>query len=205
MKKSILIIISCIVCVIAFQAFSVSNEPKYTNLKILPSDISKHDLDSVMHHFSQSLGVKCNFCHVWNQEQNKMDFVTDEKPEKNVARRMMLMAIDINKNYFASTEMEHGMGMDHDMDKEHQAMMHKDNMSRREMKREKKKGEMNMQHDMKSMNMDSTHATKNVKYMLMEVNCYTCHRGSEHPDSKLPPPPPRPAPPSEPAAPAQNN
>ena len=30
-----------------------------------------------------------------------MDFASDDKPEKNIARKMMLMAIDINKNYFA--------------------------------------------------------------------------------------------------------
>jgi hypothetical protein len=29
-----------------------------------------------------------------------MDFPSDEKPEKQIARKMMLMAIDINKNHF---------------------------------------------------------------------------------------------------------
>ena len=64
MKKSLLIIIGCIISVILFQAFTVTREPHFKNLQILSKDISDHDLDSVMHHFSASLGVRCNFCHV---------------------------------------------------------------------------------------------------------------------------------------------
>ncbi len=43
------------------------------------------------------------------KRQRTMDFASDDKPEKKIARKMMLMAIDINKNYFK------GMDMDHDM------------------------------------------------------------------------------------------
>ena len=57
--------------VILFQAFTTTHEPHFKNLKILPKDISEHDLDSVMHHFTASLGVKCNFCHVRNEEAKK--------------------------------------------------------------------------------------------------------------------------------------
>ena len=195
MKKSLLIVFGCILCVFLFQAFTVTNEPQYKNLQILPKDIAEHDLDSVMHHFSQSLGVKCNFCHVRNEDAKKMDFASDDKPEKNIARKMMLMAIDINKNYF--TEMEMG-DMDHDMD--HNKMeMGKDSMN-------KDKGhdmDHAMDHDMMNKKNMDTAGMNNSRYMLMEVNCYTCHRGSEHPDSKLPapkdgpkvppPPPPKPA------------
>ncbi len=176
MKKSLLIVFGCIICVMLFQAFTTSNDPEFKNLQILPKDISEHDLDSVMHHFSQSLGVKCNFCHVRNEDAKKMDFPSDEKPEKNIARKMMLMAIDINKNYFAKMEMDHDMDKDH-VDKEH---MDKDHMDKDHMD----KGHMD--HNMKMNSMDST-GMNDSRYMLMEVNCYTCHRGEEHPDSKLPP------------------
>ena len=44
----------------------------------------------------------------------KLDSASDAKPEKNIARKMMLMAIDINKNYFRDME-EHDMDHDHDM------------------------------------------------------------------------------------------
>ncbi len=164
MKKSLLVILSCIASVIIFQAFTTLYEPPFKNLQILPKDISDHDLDSVMHHFTAALGVKCNFCHVRNEEAKKMDFASDDKPEKKVARKMMLMAIDINKNYFKGMEMD----MDHDMDmKNMDSSMHK-----------------NMDHNM----MDTTSMNGNdAAYMLRSVTCYTCHRGDPHPESKTPP------------------
>lgn len=106
MRKSFLVTLICAVCVFAFQAFTTSQKPKWQNLEILPQDISKDDLDSVMHHFTASLGVKCGFCHVKNVELDKMEFAKDDKPEKLIARKMMLMAIDINKNHFTEIEEE---------------------------------------------------------------------------------------------------
>jgi len=35
----------------------------FENLKVLPKDITKEKLDSVMANWSISLGVRCNFCH----------------------------------------------------------------------------------------------------------------------------------------------
>jgi hypothetical protein len=198
MKKSFFIISTCIICIVAFQAFSVMEEPKFQNLKVLPADISEHDLDSVMHHFSQSLGVKCNFCHVFVEAEKKMNFVSDEKPEKETARYMMLMSIDINKKYF-SGEMAEAQD-----DHAHAKDMNAGDIDKVKIKGDqvKIKGEdvkikvdvtpdMHAAHPMNPMNMDSV-KVKNVKYMLMEVNCYTCHRGNEHPDSKLPPMPENP-------------
>jgi Photosynthetic reaction centre cytochrome C subunit len=115
MKKSFFVIVCCLACVIIFQAFSASHQPKYKNLKILPKDISDNDLDSVMHHFTASLGVKCNYCHVRNEAIKKMDFASDDKPEKLIARKMMLMAIDINTKYFKDIEEEMSKEKDHDM------------------------------------------------------------------------------------------
>lgn len=104
MKKSSIIIASCLLCVFAFQAFTTAYEPKFTNLQILPKNISDDGLDSVMHHFTASLGVKCSYCHARNDETKKMDFASDNKPEKQIARKMMLMSIDINKNHFQEIE-----------------------------------------------------------------------------------------------------
>ena len=115
MKKSFFVIIACIACVLMFQAFTTSNEPRFKNLKVLPQDITKDDLDTVMHHFTASLGVKCNYCHVRNEAIKKMDFASDDKPEKLIARRMMLMAIDINTKYFKDIEEEMSKEADHDM------------------------------------------------------------------------------------------
>jgi hypothetical protein len=104
MKKSIIVIIACLFSVFAFQAFTTLNQPRFKNLQILPKDISKDGLDSVMHHFTASLDVKCSFCHVRNEAERKMDFASDDKPEKQIARKMMLMTIDINKNHFVQIE-----------------------------------------------------------------------------------------------------
>ena len=46
------------------------------------------------------LGVRCNFCHAYNN--GKMDFASDDKEEKNIARYMMNMTAGINKTYFNS-------------------------------------------------------------------------------------------------------
>ena len=100
MKKTGLFIGISISLVFVFQAFTIPPAPKWQNLKILPQDISKEGLDSVMHHFTASLNVKCNYCHVRNNETRKMAFEKDDKPEKLIARKMMLMAIDINMNHF---------------------------------------------------------------------------------------------------------
>ena len=76
------------------------DEPKYKNLKILPKNITKHQLDSVMNHFTASLGVKCNFCHVRNEETKTWDHASDENKHKLVARNMMKMTKKINDKYF---------------------------------------------------------------------------------------------------------
>jgi Photosynthetic reaction centre cytochrome C subunit len=170
MKKSLLIIIGCITSIILFQAFTITQEPHFKNLQILPKDISDHDLDSVMHHFSASLGVKCNFCHVVDTVAKKMDAASDDKPEKNMARKMMLMAIDINKNYFKNME-QHDMDHDQDMNKN---MAHDSAMA----------------HDMdknQEHSMDTSIVMEPSKYMLRSITCYTCHRGDPHPETKPPP------------------
>ena len=106
MKKSFLVTAAAICIIIIFQAFTTAHEPRWKNLHILPQDISEDNLDSIMHHFTAALNVKCTFCHVRNTETDKMDFPNDSKGEKLVARKMMIMAIDINKNYFKPMEDE---------------------------------------------------------------------------------------------------
>jgi hypothetical protein len=75
-------------------------EEAFKNLKILPKDISEKSLDSVMGHFSISLGVKCNFCHAPDSAKKHLNFPSDEKEEKNTARDMFRMVSYINTNFF---------------------------------------------------------------------------------------------------------
>jgi hypothetical protein len=37
---------------------------KFTNLKVLPKDISKRELESTMRGFAFALSVRCDHCHV---------------------------------------------------------------------------------------------------------------------------------------------
>lgn len=76
-------------------------EPKAKNLKVLPKNISKEELDKVMDNFKLALGVRCSHCHApMKDNPRKMDFASDEKPEKETARKMMRMTAKINKKYF---------------------------------------------------------------------------------------------------------
>lgn len=91
-----------IICLIAasYAFTTITEEPKYKNLKILPKDITHEQLDSVMHHFTVSLNVKCNFCHVRNEETKEWNWAADDNKHKLVAREMMKMTNKINDKYF---------------------------------------------------------------------------------------------------------
>ena len=106
MRRSILILTACISFIAASLAFISADEPKFKNLKILKKNISKKELDSVMHFFTASLGEKCTFCHVRNEEAKTMDFASESNPNKGVARYMMRMNAKINKKYFKDKENE---------------------------------------------------------------------------------------------------
>ncbi len=74
---------------------------KFKNLKILPKDITKDQLDKIMDSFTEGLGVNCEFCHVRNDNTDKMEFNLDTKESKNKARIMLQMTMDINKKYLS--------------------------------------------------------------------------------------------------------
>ena len=103
--------LSAILVLIIFIAVGATINPNppeqgpgnFKNLKILPKNISKDSLDKVMDEFRDALGVKCNFCHAMSKDtlpKKHIDFASDDKEEKNVARYMMNMTLDINKHYF---------------------------------------------------------------------------------------------------------
>lgn len=103
MKRSLLIVSSFVAVISVSLAFTKHKDPGYKNLQILPKDITERQMDSVMHHFNESLNVKCGFCHVRNDSINKMDFANDGKPHKNKAREMMKLTNRINDDYFDVT------------------------------------------------------------------------------------------------------
>jgi photosynthetic reaction center cytochrome c subunit len=75
--------------------------PKPVNLKVLSKDTSSQDVMKIMFGFSKQLGVKCTFCHTEDAATRRPNFASDEKPEKNTARTMMLMTQEINAKYLA--------------------------------------------------------------------------------------------------------
>lgn len=73
------------------QRGSKHQPPAPKNLKVLK--IQPSELIPTMRAFSHALGVECNFCHVQG------NFASDEKPEKETARKMIVMAEHINSNF----------------------------------------------------------------------------------------------------------
>ena len=73
--------------------------PPFKNLKVLPKDISRADLLARMKFFSQSLGVRCTYCHVGTEGQplSTFDFASDAKEHKKIARDMMAMVGMLNE------------------------------------------------------------------------------------------------------------
>jgi len=63
--------------------------PAPKNLKLLDPET----LMPTMMSFKTALGVECSFCHV------KGDFASDDKPTKEMARKMIVMTRSINANF----------------------------------------------------------------------------------------------------------
>jgi tetratricopeptide (TPR) repeat protein len=99
MKKIALVFL---ISVFAFAVTINAQMPdKFKNLKVLPKDITKDQLDKIMDSFTEGLGVNCEFCHVRNDQTNKMEFNLDQKTAKSKARIMLQMTMDINKKYLS--------------------------------------------------------------------------------------------------------
>jgi len=107
-KKSIVItLLGAAVIFIATTAMKApKQDPGFKNLKVLPKDISKEDLDKVMDQWRDALGVRCGFCHARDAATNKTDFASDAKPEKEITRKMMEMTKQINEKYFKEDKEE---------------------------------------------------------------------------------------------------
>ena len=75
---------------------------EWVNLQILPDSISHDALIGIMRGFTDALGVQCGFCHVrigetWN-------FPSDDKGHKEVARGMMRLTWQLNREILPAIE-----------------------------------------------------------------------------------------------------
>jgi hypothetical protein len=100
MKKP-LVLFTIVLLVVLGIAASRPPADTHKNLKVLPKNISHDDLDKIMDEWKDALGVKCGFCHAPQKDNpRKMDYASDDKPEKNAAREMFKMTGRINKKFF---------------------------------------------------------------------------------------------------------
>lgn len=74
----------------------------FTNLQVLPKTITRAELSTVMRGIATELGVSCNHCHVGPANLQGMNFATDEKRTKQVARVMLAMTRDMNEKYVST-------------------------------------------------------------------------------------------------------
>ena len=79
-----------------------------TNLQVWPKDTAPAVIQNFMVAFNNSLGVQCNYCHV--QRDGRFDFASDDKREKRVARKMILLRDSINVMLAAIVEKPVGAG-----------------------------------------------------------------------------------------------
>jgi hypothetical protein len=69
----------------------------YTNLQVLPKDITSAELINVMKTASVSLGVRCWYCHEGQGDDfSTFNFAADTKAPKETARAMLRLTSQIN-------------------------------------------------------------------------------------------------------------
>jgi hypothetical protein len=107
-KALIAISLSSIVTIVALTSMAPDDDaPK--NLKVLPKNLPDREVHKIMREWATSLGVHCNFCHAPNADGKGMDFASDAKPEKEMARHMYKMMNKINQKYFEAKKDSLGM------------------------------------------------------------------------------------------------
>jgi photosynthetic reaction center cytochrome c subunit len=99
-----LILAACVFALTGTMATRAQQTPqnpipeKFTNLKVLPKDISRGALVNMMKGFTGQTGTRCSYCHLGEESQDlsQYDFASDARPAKAVARKMLLMVRAIN-------------------------------------------------------------------------------------------------------------
>lgn len=76
----------------------------FENLQVLPKEIRRDSLVSVMRDFATALNVRCVHCHVGedNPGLEGIDFKSDDRAAKRVARDMMRMVTTVNNELLAA-------------------------------------------------------------------------------------------------------
>ncbi|HET6278375.1 MAG TPA: c-type cytochrome [Candidatus Polarisedimenticolia bacterium] len=93
---------------IGIGSVSAQIPDKFTNLKVLPKDISKRELIDIMRAFSDALGERCTYCHPGKNPDTLegIDFASDELKHKQISRDMMRMVGEINDRLIPAAGMK---------------------------------------------------------------------------------------------------
>jgi Photosynthetic reaction centre cytochrome C subunit len=105
MNKKIIVYTGIILFMTAGMAatHTPGEKPEWKNLKVMPKNIDEEQMERVMYRYTRQLGVTCIFCHPQTKPgivPIRIDFATDEIPQKITARNMMRMTDKINRKYF---------------------------------------------------------------------------------------------------------
>lgn len=91
--------------------------PPPKNLKVLPANLTGDQVRQIMRHWAGDLGVECDACHapyadhrMGRNGRPQLDFASDEKPEKQMARIMYQMLETDKKDYVAKAAALDTMG-----------------------------------------------------------------------------------------------
>ena len=101
-----------VLAVLLVAAPLAAQQPPPQNLKVLPKDITRPQLTAIMRGFTQSLGVRCEYCHAMKDgvtpvpgrpvQISQLDLASDANPRKEKARFMLRMTDSLNRVVLAA-------------------------------------------------------------------------------------------------------
>lgn len=95
-KIALLVLVATLTLTFTLYGQQQSGPPQgggggFKNLKVFPKDATRQQVMGAMQNWTRALGVTCNHCHVDDKS-------ADDKPEKEVARSMMKMMMNLRQN-----------------------------------------------------------------------------------------------------------
>ena len=97
---------ACMISALALSRPLSAQIPKhFENLRVLPKDITRDSLLTVMFGFADGLGVECGYCHSGGDPRTLIgvQFKSDAKPQKVRARAMYTITSQVNALLRADT------------------------------------------------------------------------------------------------------
>lgn len=109
-RTSITVAVAAVAASLIATAAGAQIPQTFENLKVLPTTIHRDTLVQIMRGFTQSLGVRCEFCHVPREGAASQPggpglnllFASDDRENKVKAREMIRMTDSINTRFLAN-------------------------------------------------------------------------------------------------------